>query len=253
MPKPAASDYGEELRQQAAAWRRKAGLRAVYHHWYRRLVAELADRAPVVEIGSGCGNFKRFYPAAVATDVIVCGPWIDRQVDARDLPFAADSVGNFVAIDCLHHLPRPLAFLRGALRALQPGGRVVLLEPAITPWSRLVWRCCHHEPVDLNVDLFADDALPEPDNPGFSYANMATAHLLFAAAPQRLAQTLPGGRVIKLQWSDALIYPATGGFSYLSLLPSRLIAAAHPWEHRLMPAWVSRLVGLRMLIVIEKD
>src|SRR5690606_232314 len=99
MPKPIADDYADELQTQIAAWQRKPGLRAVYHHWFARIVAELADRQPVVEIGSGCGNFKHYYPAAIATDVIASGPWIDRVLDARQLPFAEKSVGNFVMID----------------------------------------------------------------------------------------------------------------------------------------------------------
>ncbi len=252
MPKSIPSDYADELRQQIDAWQRKPGLRSVYHHWYSRIVTELAERRPIVEIGSGCGNFKRFYPDAVATDVIDAGDWIDQIVDARQLPFAAGSIGNFVLIDCLHHLPRPIAFIRHAIQSLQPGGRMVLLEPAITPWSRIVWRLCHHEPVDLNVDFFDSHDQQEPQNVGFTYANMATAHLLFAQAAHRLQQAIPGCHVLKVEWSDALLYPATGGFSYLSLLPSKLIAAAHPWEYRLMPRWLARWIGLRMLIVIEK-
>lgn len=252
MPKSIADDYADELQTQIAAWRRKPGLRAVYHHWFARIVAELAERQPVVEIGSGCGNFKQFYPAAIATDVIQSGPWIDQVIDARKLPFADNSIGNFVMIDCLHHLPRPIGVLRSAVKALQPGGRIVLLEPAITPWSRLVWRFCHHEPVELGVDFFAQADAPEPENEGFTYANMATAHLLFARGRRRLEQLLPEGRVRKVQWSDALLYPATGGFSYLSLLPSKMIAALHPWEYRCLPQWLARWTGLRMLIVIEK-
>lgn len=252
MPKSISNDYAQELQEQIAAWQRKPGLRAVYQQWFARIVAELADRQPVVEIGSGCGNFKQFYPAAIATDVIQSGPWIDQVIDARKLPFAEQTIGNLVMIDCLHHLPRPIAFLRSAAKTLQSGGRIVLLEPAMTPWARLVWRCCHHEPVELGVDFFAHADEPEPENEGFTYANMATAHLLFVRQRQRLEQWIPECRVRKVQWSDALLYPATGGFSYFSLLPSKLIAALHPWEYRCLPQSLARWVGLRMLIVIEK-
>lgn len=253
MPKAISSDYSDELRQQIIAWQRKPGLRAVYHHWYERIVAELADYQPVVEIGSGCGNFKRFYPATLATDAINAGDWIDQVVDARSLPFAPESIGNYVMIDCLHHLPRPIGFIRKAIETLQPGGRLVLLEPAITPWSRGIWKFFHHEPVNLSIDFFADRDKPEPANAGFTYANMATAYLLFVVHAERLEQTVPGCRVLKVQWSDWLLYPATGGFSYFSLLPSRLITVMHPWEYRLTPRWMARWTALRMLVVIEKQ
>lgn len=252
MPKQRHADYAAELRDQIAAWDRKPALRAVYAHWYERLVAALSPLTPTVEIGSGCGNFKRFYPQAVATDVQPVGEWIDQIVDARALPFAEGSIGNFVLIDCLHHLPRPIRFLRSAARCLQPGGRIVLLEPAVTPWSRIVWRLAHHEPVDCSVDLFREDTQPEPDNPGFEYANMATAHLLFTRGRDQLEAAIPDLPLLRIEFSDAFAYLATGGFNYPGLLPAPLLAAAHRTELRYTPDWLARLAGLRMLIVLER-
>src|SRR5262245_26682199 len=139
MPKETYADYRQELAFQKQIWEHKASLRAIYARWYRRIVEALSPRRPVVEIGSGCGNFKASFKDVIATDVILGGPWIDCRADAHALPFAACSVGNFVLIDCLHHLPRPLRFLRQAKQALQPGGRIVIFEPALTPWARLVW------------------------------------------------------------------------------------------------------------------
>jgi len=252
MPKTIESDYSDEVQLQIAAWQRKAGLRSVYENWYRSIVNQLSPHRPVVEIGSGCGNFKRYFPEAIATDVFRTGQWIDEIVDARELPYQRETVGNFVLIDCLHHLPRPIKFLSQAVGALMPGGRILLLEPAITAWSQVVWKWFHHEPVDLTVDLFDDWDSPEPDNPGFCYANMATAHLLFQRDAGRLCELLPPCKIDKLILSDAFLYPATGGFSYFSLLPSPIIAAMHPWELKLMPNWLAQLTALRMLVVIEK-
>jgi len=253
MPKAIEGDYADELKRQMDAWNRKAGLRSVYKNWYRRIVDELSDCGPVVEIGSGCGNFKAFYPQVIATDVIQAGPWVDQIVDARQMHYSPQSIGNFVLIDCLHHLPRPVRFLRQAIEALVPGGRIVILEPAITPWSRIVWKTCHHEPVDLTVDLLSDWDAPEPENPGFCYANMATAHLLFQRDKERLCELLPGAEITKIELSDMFVYPATGGFSYYSLLPSSVVATMHPLERSWMPRWIADRVGLRMLVVLQKE
>jgi SAM-dependent methyltransferase len=253
MPKRAEDDYADELSAQIAAWERKPGLRAVYEEWYRRIVAELSEHRPVVEIGSGCGNFKRFFPETIATDVIRAGDWIDRVIDARRLPYENGSVGNYVVIDCLHHLPRPVKFLRAAISSLVPGGRIVLFEPAITPWSRVVWKRFHHEPFDTSVDLYDQWDGPEPENPGFGYANMATAHLLFERDVAKFTTTVPGCRIVKLALSDTLIYPATGGFSYRRLLPAAVIRHGHRWERKLVSERLARWLSLRMLVVIEKD
>jgi hypothetical protein len=34
----------------------------------------------------------------------------------------------------------------GAVRSLRPGGRMIMLEPWVTPFSRLIYGFAHHEP-----------------------------------------------------------------------------------------------------------
>jgi SAM-dependent methyltransferase len=252
MAKARHSDYQQEIRDQIAAWDAKPGLRAVYQHWYQRIVSQLAGSGPTVEVGAGCGNFKRFYPQAIATDLFPNGSWIDICADARELPFANGSLGNVVLIDCLHHLPRPIDFLLHAGAKLRPGGRIILLEPAATPWARLVWRVCHHEPVDVGVDFVAERYQEPPDNSGFTYANMGTAQVLFVRQRAAVAECLSDLVIKSVDWSDWIVYPLTGGFSYLSLAPSRWIEPLHRWEEASVPRIIRRWLALRMLVVLER-
>jgi SAM-dependent methyltransferase len=252
MAKVPFTDYADELAYQRGVWEHKGSLRAVYETWYSQIVDELAPNRPVVEIGAGCGNFKAYFPEAVATDAIQVGDWIDRVVDARELPFEPGEVGNFVMIDVLHHLPRPLNFLREAATALQPGGRIVMLEPAATPWARAVLGAFHHEPVDLSQDLFAEDGTLEPENEGFTFANQAIGTLLFVRQPQETLRRLPEMRLVSAAHSDFVVYPATGGFSYLNLVPARAARTLHRFEQRLMRRFAGR-TGMRLLIVLERD
>jgi SAM-dependent methyltransferase len=252
VPKQLEQNYAAELASQRDAWERKPALRSVYRSWYERIQSELAPNGPTVEIGGGSGNFKQFMPETVSTDIIAAGPWLDALIDARRLPFADASVGNIVMADVLHHLQRPFDFLRDARRALRPGGRLVLLEPAATPWARLVLGLFHHEPVDLSQDLFAEDGTPEPLNDDLMFANQAFATLLFVKHPQQTMQRLPGFKLRSVEHSDFVVYPATGGFSYYCLVPK---AAAEPLQ-RLEGKLVGRtgkLTGMRVLIVLERD
>lgn len=252
MAKARHADYQQEIRDQISAWEAKRGLRAVYRHWYQRILEKLAELGPTIEVGAGCGNFKRFYPQAVATDLFANGAWIDLCADARELPFADGSIGNVVLIDCLHHLPRPIDFLLHAGKKLRPGGRIILLEPAATPWARLVWRFCHHEPVDIGVDFIAERSQEVPENKGFTYANMGTAHVLFVKQRAAVAECLPELEIKSIEWSDFVVYPLTGGFSYLSLAPGRLLEPLHRWEEAFLPRTIRTLIGLRMLVVLER-
>ncbi|MBI3273217.1 MAG: methyltransferase domain-containing protein [Planctomycetes bacterium] len=252
MAKTRFADYRDELRFQRETWERKASLRALYHAWYAEVVDALSPRRPVVEIGSGCGNFKAFFPACLATDALRVGDWLGAQVDARSLPFRAGSVGNFVLVDCLHHLPRPLAFLRQAAAALSPSGRIVLLEPAATPWARFVYGAFHHEPVELTQDFLAEDALPEPPNPGFSYANMAVGTALFERRPRETLARLPGLALVGVRYTDVLAYPLTGGFGYRDYLSPGTVLSLRRAEGRWLRGRMAARLGLKMRVVLEK-
>jgi SAM-dependent methyltransferase len=245
-------DYAKELAFQRSAWERKAALRLQYHHWYRMIVAALAPHEPVVEIGAGCGNFKAYYPSCVAVDVCRGGPWIDRVMDAQALDFRAGEVGNLVAVDVLHHLQRPLEFLRRAEGVLRPGGRLVLCEPAATPWARLVYGLAHHERLDLAWPLFALDGTPPEPDPGHTFANIATPEILFWRERSRTLSALPRLRLVVARKFGFLLYPLTGGFSYRCFVPALGLPGLLRVEDFLFSPFASWLTGLRMLMVFEK-
>jgi SAM-dependent methyltransferase len=244
-------EYHREIAEQRVVWQAKPSLRTVYRSWYARIVASLSDHRPVVEIGSGCGNFHEFFPESIATDVVDVGEWITRTVDARSLPFSPGEVGNFVMIDVLHHLQRPIEVLRSASALLPPGGRIVLLEPAGTPWARLVFGAFHHEPLDFDQDVFAEDGTPEPTNDDFSFANQAFATMLFVRDPDETMRRLPNLTVVATELSDFVVYPATGGFSHVNLVPNRLTERLLSLE-RHMPKGVRERTGMRLLVILER-
>ncbi|MCK6471163.1 MAG: class I SAM-dependent methyltransferase [Planctomycetes bacterium] len=252
MAKTPFNDYRDELAAQQKTWARKGSIRNLYARWYARIVAHLSPARPAVEIGAGVGNFKAFFPETVATDAIKGGDWIDQTVDARKLPYEPGSVGNFVLIDCLHHLPRPLNFLRAAARALKPGGRIVILDPAGTPWARLILGLFHHEPIDLTQDVFAEDGQPEPKNEGFTFTNQGLATLLFVRGLPETLKRVPELALVSVEHSDFLVWPATGGFSYFGLLPAFLVPPLHAVERVLTWPFASWLTGMRLLVVLER-
>jgi SAM-dependent methyltransferase len=252
MAKAVFDDYVKEIRFQRQVWREKPVLRRLYEHWYATMVASLAPLKPVIEIGSGCGNFKEYFPDAIATDVVAGGPWVDRVIDAHQLSFAAAEVGNLVAFDVIHHLQRPLDFLRQAAAALQPGGRLVLCEPAVTPWSRLVYRF-HHETVDMNWPLYGLDGIPPDADDAHTFANMAIPEILFGRQRARTLKVVPSLRFVDARKFGFLLYPLTGGFGYRCLIPATGFAALLKVEDALLGPFANWLTGMRMLVVLEKE
>ena len=131
------------VQEHRAVWADRPELRAVYKDFFARLLDVVGRRAPVVELGAGPGFLKEYCPHLISTDVIATR-WVDAVCDGCALPFAPASVGAFVMLDVLHHLPHPLDFLSETARVLNSAGVVVMIEPWITPASYLLYRYFHH-------------------------------------------------------------------------------------------------------------
>lgn len=243
--------YATDIEFQREVWRRKPVLRAIYAHWYAQCVAALAQHRPTVEVGCGSGNFKAFYPDLIATDVLI-GTGADLVADAMALPIGSDKAGNIVAFDVIHHLQRPLRFLRQALAALKPGGHLVLCEPAMSLWSRVVFRYFHHEAFDLSWPLFDLDRRPPDPDPAHSFANQAIPEILFWKDRARTLAELGSCKLVEARKFGFLLYPLSGGFSAHSFLPCRGLPALMKMEDSLTRPFARRLTGMRMLVVLEK-
>lgn len=157
-------------------------------------------------------------------------------------------MANLVMIDVFHHLAYPMTFLREVSRVLQNGGRLIIVEPAMTLVSVPVLKLFHHEDMSMRADPFADRPQTGPNPPD---ANMALPHLVFVRNRNKLAGVFPDMAVTKLNWFDLWAYPLSGGFQRWSLLPAALARPLLALESKLEPL-LGRLLGFRMMVVLEK-
>jgi SAM-dependent methyltransferase len=238
--------YTRTLYRHRSGWERKPAVRAAYAYWYAKISEALSPKAPTVELGCGCGSLKEYLPDVVATDVRPT-PWCDRVVDACEMPFADSSVGNFVMVDVLHHIPRPIRALREAARTLAPGGRVVIIEPYLTLWSRVIYGGFHHEHYDLSANV-VDGA-----EGGEDYSNMATANLLFYRGIERLRERIPSLRCLAREPLSFLAYPLTGGFRGRSWIPAGAVRPISRIEDALPEPVRRRLTAMRLFVVLERS
>ena len=238
----------EEFR---TVWEAKPVLRAIYRDYYER-ISTWARKGTILEVGAGSGNLRDELPMPspdsrlVASD-IVASPLVDIALDAQALPFADSTVDTVAGVDVLHHIEYPRRFLQEVRRVLVPGGRLVLVEPAITPLSRIVFKLGHPEPVILGVDPLADGE-PDPGKHPFD-SNQALPTLLAGRHRGRLPAEV-GLRVVHDERISLLAYPLSGGFRPWSLLPRRAVDPMLRAEARLTPR-LGRYLGFRLLMVLE--
>jgi SAM-dependent methyltransferase len=235
------------LAEHRAIWEAKPVLRAIYSNYYQKIIS-FCGKGKSLEVGGGSGNLKEFVTDVVSTDIAKM-PWLDAVADAQTLPFPDEAFTNIVMVDVLHHIEQPRLFLRETERLLKNGGRMIMVEPAITLLSFPFYHWFHPEPVDMNADPLAE-ILPDPDRDPFD-SNQAIPTLLCGRELKRLGKKFPTLKLKKIEKFDFLAYPLSGGFRRWSLLPACAVPVILKVENLLSPL-IGRWGAFRMLAVFEK-
>lgn len=237
----------DELSEYRAVWQRKPVLRLVYAHYFNRIASHCIP-GRTLEIGGGIGNLKELLPDVTSSDIQLSEN-LDVVADAQNLPIKNGALSNIVMLDVLHHLEFPVKFLRDASRALKPGGRIVMIEPAITPGSTLFYRFIHHEPVITSADPLLDG---KPDHGRDPYdSNQAIPTLLATKYREPMQREVPDLALSKTEWFSFFAYPLSGGFKPWALISqgmARRLLKAEGWLEKPF----GRLAGFRLLLVMEK-
>ena len=236
----------EILRRHQMVWQEKPVLRMLYGEWYREISGWLQP-GRTLEVGGGTGNLKEFAPSVVCTD-IVSVPWLDVVVDAQQLPFTNGIFANIVLFDTLHHLENVRYFFDEALRVLQPGGRVIIMDPYISVCSWPVYQFLHPEPVDFSPDPL----VLSPTKPGRKPfdANQAIATILFERSSRRFHELYPNLKKLRHHRLAFFAYPLSGGFDHHSFMLAWMVRPVLAFERLL--SVLSRYFAFRILVVLEK-
>jgi SAM-dependent methyltransferase len=237
----------ELLAQHRVIWETKPALRVVYTNYYQK-INFWSRKGRSLEIGGGSGNLKEFATDVISTD-IASTPWLDAVADAQSLPFPDSIFTNIIMVDVLHHIEQPRLFLAEAIRLLEPGGRIIMVEPAITFLSAPFYKWFHPEPVDMNADPLAE-IIPDPDRAPFD-SNQAIPTLLCGRDLMRVHQFFPELKLKTIEKFDFFAYPLSGGFRRWSLLPAWAAPGVLKIENLLSPL-ISSWGAFRMLAVFEK-
>ena len=192
----------------------KPFLRAIYEDWYQSILTRIPDsEGAVLELGSGAGFFQQFVPDVITSEVFEC-PGVQLVADARNLPFSAGDLRAIVMTDVLHHIPDAAAFFREATRCLRPGGAVVMVEPWVSPWSRLIYTHLHHEPFEPEVEQW-----DFPAKGPLSDANGALPWILFDRDRKRFEEEFPHLKIKEVRPMMPFRYLVSGGVSMRALMP----------------------------------
>lgn len=238
-----------EIEQNMRAWQEKPLLRLVYKQFYEEIVKHLSSfPGKTVELGSGVGGFKNFYPTCIATDIF-SNPWIDQVESAYGLSFADNSVSTIIMFDVFHHIAFPGTALKECHRALIYGGRVIIFEPYISPLGFFVYGLLHKEPIAITkkIQWFHSK---EKDLDGSYYAAQGNATRIFGLLSKFETELCEDWKIVEHKKFSAISYILSGGFSKPSLYSIKFLPVVKILEKILdrFPL----LFATRTLIVLEK-
>lgn len=140
-------------------------------------------------------------------------PNVDMQFSAEKIPFGNDELDGIFMVDVLHHIPHPYMFFREAARILKPGGRIIMVEPAHTIFSKFIYQNFHHEPFDPEGGWEFTSTGP------LSGSNQAIPYIYFIRDRKKFESEFPSLEIDEIKIHTTLMYILSGGVSRGILVP----------------------------------
>ncbi len=222
----------------------KRFLHAIYKEWYGMQMDQLPELdGKILEIGSGAGFFTEVCAQSIASEIFYC-PFVDTVLDGMQLPFPDETLRAIVMTDVFHHIPDVEKFLQEALRTLCAGGRIIMIEPWVSRWSRWVMDHFHSEPMDVEMQTWQF-----PSHGPLSSSNQALPWIVFERDRALFEQKFAKFKLLTLQPFMPFRYLLSGGVSMRSLAPAGCNAFLKSIERRFdQKRW-----AMFALIVLEKN
>jgi SAM-dependent methyltransferase len=207
----------------------KPFLKAIYDEWYSTIAAQLPNiDGAVLELGSGAGHSERFIPGVITSEILFC-PTVQLIADGQRLPFRDGSLRTIVFTDVMHHMPDVRRFFAEASRCLRAGGKILMIEPWVSAWSRFVYTRLHHEPFQ---PVAAEWSFPSSGP--LSGANGALPWIVFVRDREKFEAEFPTLAIEKVRPFMPFRYLVSGGVAMRSLMPG-FTFPLWAWIDRLAP------------------
>jgi SAM-dependent methyltransferase len=212
-------DGSERMVMHAGVLQHKKLLRDVFGQFHDTFV-QLDNRyfskteGITVELGAGVAPVRDSYPHVLATD-IVADPRLDMTLDAQSMALSDGSVHAIYGQNCFHHFPNPARFFGEAVRVLQPGGGIILIEPYYGAVASWVYPRLFAEGFDKKAPSW--QTVQSGPMVG---ANQALTYLVFVRDRAKFLRKFPQLKIVhEKPLTNYVRYLLSGGLNFRALVP----------------------------------
>ena len=226
---------------------KKKFLKSLYKDFYDEFNKNIMEinktKRKIVEIGSGGGFLKEVIHDVVTSDILEL-PGIDMKFSATEMPFDDYSIDAFLMFNVLHHINNSKKFFSEIQRCLSSNGKLIMIEPANTIWSRFIYTKFHNEPFDINSGWIFDSSGP------LSSANGALPWIIFFRDRIIFEEDFPLLKIKKIRPHTPFRYLISGGFTIKELLPFFMYKPIKFFEILLSP--LNKFIAMYQTIEVVK-
>jgi len=179
FPKENQGNRNLDYFRERALKSKSINLRFLLENRYNWMKDHLELNEKGCEIGAGIG-VSRMFLHEYNYEITDCyhHPWIDRVVDAMDLPYDNESLDFIIASNVIHHIPYPVKFFTEAKRVLKPGGKILVNDVRCSLIMRILLRILKHEGYAYDREVFSENTPVNDPNQAWS-GNNVVCDLLF--------------------------------------------------------------------------
>ena len=231
-------------------YKKKELLNIIYNNYFNQIKQNLyqSKNSAILEIGSS-GFIKEVIPQCITSNLEKRDDMVDVEENIYDLNQKDNSLSNIIMVDIFHHLEFPKLALNNMHRALEKGGRVVMIEPAMGIIPRIIYKLFHHEPNGFNF-LIKWDQIPKELPGKTSY--FAAQSLTWRAFVKKELDLEDKFKMKKIHCFSDFAYLGSGGFSYKSFYPKKFYNSIKVLD-KIFTKVGTKVFSSRMLVVLEKN
>lgn len=244
-------EYKLQLFRQRKNILNNSGLRSYFSFLYEIVNQELETFDSILEVGAGAAISNIFVSRnIVRTDILPFNEFnVLGNCAMERLPFKDSSFDAVLAFDSIHHSEQPSKAIIELLRVIRKGGKIILVEPFVSPLSYLPYKIFHHEDTSWDfkeqgsIELSLRNLNPETGDQGVSrfiinqLSNWRTTNF--------------SKLTVSTTYLSPLSFFATGGVSRPLNTPKIIVNSLIQVE-KLIPNFIMRFLASRVILTITK-